>query len=74
MSTTTLPGNSGTLLLVDSGACMSTCPREWCEWAPVRDGDLPNAVTATGSALTIYGMRRLRCTTWYGEAFDLNFV
>eukprot|EP00972_Heterocapsa_arctica_P061912 9126583-Heterocapsa_arctica.AAC.1 len=46
-----LTPNNGLLLLVDSGACISTCPREWCDWAPLWQGPLPKAVTATGAAL-----------------------
>eukprot|EP00972_Heterocapsa_arctica_P011621 1702776-Heterocapsa_arctica.AAC.1 len=63
MAMTTLPGDSGTLLLVDSGACMSTCPREWCAWQYLQDGRPPAAVTSTGSGRVLYGTRRLRCTT-----------
>eukprot|EP00972_Heterocapsa_arctica_P000657 95361-Heterocapsa_arctica.AAC.1 len=53
---------------------MSTCPREWCAWQSLQDGCLPAAVTATGSALVLYGTRRLRCTTWFREAFELDFI
>eukprot|EP00972_Heterocapsa_arctica_P075657 11159300-Heterocapsa_arctica.AAC.1 len=61
--------------MIDSGACMSTCPRAWCDWAEVKmDGKIPRAVTATGSPLVIYGVRRIRCTTWRGFQFDLDFV
>eukprot|EP00972_Heterocapsa_arctica_P100538 14822947-Heterocapsa_arctica.AAC.1 len=37
-------GDAGVLLMVDSGACMSTCPRTWCDWAEVKmDGKIPRA-------------------------------
>eukprot|EP00972_Heterocapsa_arctica_P019410 2863845-Heterocapsa_arctica.AAC.1 len=49
--TNALAPDNGTLLLVDSGACVSTCPRAWCDWAPICQGELPHAVTATGAAL-----------------------
>eukprot|EP00972_Heterocapsa_arctica_P107609 15853913-Heterocapsa_arctica.AAC.1 len=38
------------------------------------DGKIPRAVTATGSPLIIYGVRTVRCTTWHGVYFDLDFV
>eukprot|EP00972_Heterocapsa_arctica_P009482 1396080-Heterocapsa_arctica.AAC.1 len=57
MSNALTPDN-GMLLLVDSGACISTCPKAWCDWAPLRPGELPHAVTATGAALKMYGTRR----------------
>eukprot|EP00972_Heterocapsa_arctica_P103915 15314510-Heterocapsa_arctica.AAC.1 len=60
--------------MVDSGACMSTCPEMWCEWAEVKmDGHIPRAVTATGSPLVICGVRTIRRTTWHGIYFDLHF-
>eukprot|EP00972_Heterocapsa_arctica_P071225 10520775-Heterocapsa_arctica.AAC.1 len=34
MSNALTPDN-GMLLLVDSGACISTCPKTWCDWAPL---------------------------------------
>eukprot|EP00972_Heterocapsa_arctica_P025606 3767992-Heterocapsa_arctica.AAC.1 len=70
-----LTTDNGMLLLVDSGACISTCPRNWCDWAPTSSSNaLPHAVTATGKALQMYGLRRVRCTTWDNESFDLTFV
>eukprot|EP00972_Heterocapsa_arctica_P041161 6067454-Heterocapsa_arctica.AAC.1 len=61
MSVEKVNGNAGVLLMVDSGACVSTCPRKWCDWADVKmDGKIPRAVTATGSPLVIYGVRRIR--------------
>eukprot|EP00972_Heterocapsa_arctica_P064812 9564414-Heterocapsa_arctica.AAC.1 len=60
--------------MVDSGACMSTCPKSWCDWAKVKmDDKISQAVAATGSPLVIYGMRTVRCTTWHGVHFDLDF-
>eukprot|EP00972_Heterocapsa_arctica_P102401 15089281-Heterocapsa_arctica.AAC.1 len=53
-----LTPNNGMLLLVDSGARISTCPRAWCDWAPLCQAALPHAVTATGAALKMYGLRR----------------
>eukprot|EP00972_Heterocapsa_arctica_P089074 13136016-Heterocapsa_arctica.AAC.1 len=38
------------------------------------DGKVPRAVTATGSPLVIYGVRTVRCTTWHGVQFELDFV
>eukprot|EP00972_Heterocapsa_arctica_P042556 6272501-Heterocapsa_arctica.AAC.1 len=29
---------------------------------------------ATGAALKMYGLRRVHCTTWYDDNFDLKFV
>ncbi len=67
--------HEGVLILVDSGACMSTCPRAWCSWAGTKlDDKIPRAVTATGSALVTYGVRTVRCTTWHGIQLDLRFV
>eukprot|EP00972_Heterocapsa_arctica_P026087 3841956-Heterocapsa_arctica.AAC.1 len=69
-----LTPDNGMLLLVDSVACIFTCPKDWCDWAPLCPGEMPHAVTATGVALKMYGTRRVNCTTWYGESFDLTFV
>eukprot|EP00972_Heterocapsa_arctica_P095655 14106976-Heterocapsa_arctica.AAC.1 len=69
-----LDTNNGVLLLVDSKACISTCPRTWCDWAPTSSGAMPCAVTATGAALKMYGRRRVFCTTWEDENFDLTFI
>eukprot|EP00972_Heterocapsa_arctica_P113171 16435761-Heterocapsa_arctica.AAC.1 len=74
MTITTLPGESDTLLLVDSGACISTCPREWCAWQSLHNGRLPTAVTATDSALVLYGTWRLRRTTSFRKTFELDFI
>eukprot|EP00972_Heterocapsa_arctica_P003547 527002-Heterocapsa_arctica.AAC.1 len=58
MSVEKVNGDAGVLLMVDSGACMSTCPRSWCDWAKVKmDDKIRRAVTATGSPLVIYGVR-----------------
>eukprot|EP00972_Heterocapsa_arctica_P010416 1533117-Heterocapsa_arctica.AAC.1 len=67
--------DAGVLLMVDSGACMSTCPRTWCDRSALKmDGKAPRAVTATGSPLVIYGTSAIRCTTWHGVEFELDFV
>eukprot|EP00972_Heterocapsa_arctica_P049293 7255534-Heterocapsa_arctica.AAC.1 len=56
-----LSSDGGVLLMIDSGACMSTCPKAWCSWSPILPlTDAPSAVTATGSPLTVYGARRVR--------------
>ena len=62
------------LLMIDSGACMSTCPRSWCPWSPTEPiGIAPKAVTATGAPLTVYGLRRVHCRSGSIE-FELNFI
>eukprot|EP00972_Heterocapsa_arctica_P093511 13792810-Heterocapsa_arctica.AAC.1 len=67
--------SAGVLLMIDSGACMSTCPRDWCLWLPTRTiADTPKAVTATGSPLVVYGLRRVRCRSWNNVEFELEFV
>eukprot|EP00972_Heterocapsa_arctica_P032364 4770603-Heterocapsa_arctica.AAC.1 len=67
--------DAGVLLMIDSGACMSTCPRTWCSWSPIQPlVNTPRAVTATGSPLTVYGARRVRCRSWHGLEFELEFV
>eukprot|EP00972_Heterocapsa_arctica_P070629 10434192-Heterocapsa_arctica.AAC.1 len=67
--------DAGVLLMIDSGACMSTCPRLWCSWSPTKPiTDTPKAVTATGSPLTVYGVRRARCRSWHGLEFELEFI
>eukprot|EP00972_Heterocapsa_arctica_P096241 14199306-Heterocapsa_arctica.AAC.1 len=61
--------------MIDSGACMSTCPKAWCgcsQLLPLTDA--PKAVTATGSPLTVYGARRVRCRSWHGLEFELRFI
>eukprot|EP00972_Heterocapsa_arctica_P104242 15363571-Heterocapsa_arctica.AAC.1 len=68
-------GEAGVLLMIDSGACVSTCPKTWCEWLELKAiSETPRAVTATGSPLVIYGTRTIRCTTWHGGEFELDFV
>eukprot|EP00972_Heterocapsa_arctica_P063141 9314890-Heterocapsa_arctica.AAC.1 len=62
MFTTVLSSDFRRLFLVDSGACMSTYSLGWGDWAAVRGADRPRAVTATGSALTIYSICRVRWT------------
>eukprot|EP00972_Heterocapsa_arctica_P012291 1802851-Heterocapsa_arctica.AAC.1 len=65
----------GVLITIDSGACMSTCPKAWCGWSQIVPLiDVPKAVTATGKPLTVYGMRRARCRSWNGLEFELKFV
>eukprot|EP00972_Heterocapsa_arctica_P093624 13809549-Heterocapsa_arctica.AAC.1 len=54
---------------------MSTCPRLWRSWSPTKPiADTPKAVTATGSPLIVYGVRRVRCRSWHGLEFELEFV
>eukprot|EP00972_Heterocapsa_arctica_P101736 14989118-Heterocapsa_arctica.AAC.1 len=61
--------------MVDSGACMSTCPRGWCSWSPLRPLDkVPQAVMATGAPLVVYGTRRVMCKSWQGLRFSLTFI
>eukprot|EP00972_Heterocapsa_arctica_P004326 643004-Heterocapsa_arctica.AAC.1 len=67
--------NTDVLLMINSDACVSTCPLSWCDWAPLRAVEaMPQTVTATGAPLKVYGARKVRCTTWYGVAFDLSFI
>jgi hypothetical protein len=67
--------NAGVLVLVDSGACMSVCPKAWCSWAgSAACSTIPRAVTATGTPLVTYGVRTVRCTTWHGIQLKLPFV
>eukprot|EP00972_Heterocapsa_arctica_P025892 3811192-Heterocapsa_arctica.AAC.1 len=50
---------SGVLFMIDSGTCMSPCPKKWCDWSPiVVINNRPKTLTATGKALTIYGAGR----------------
>ena len=62
------------LLMIDSGACMSTCPRSWCPWSSMEPiGTVPKAVTAIGAPLNVYGLRRVHCRSGNIE-FELNFI
>eukprot|EP00972_Heterocapsa_arctica_P097187 14339181-Heterocapsa_arctica.AAC.1 len=47
---------------------------KWCKRASLPAGNICRAVMTTDSALTIYSMCRIRCTTWYDIAFDLSFI
>ena len=56
--------DSRVLLLIDSGACLSVCPCDWCYWLPIRAAtNCTQTVTATGKPLTFYGVRTVPCAT-----------
>ena len=70
------PRNSDSrmLLLIDSGACLSVCPRAWCSWLPTRPTmNTPQAVTATGKPLVFYGIRTVPRATWANVQLNLEF-